>query len=275
MLSSIKCFVLCGVASMGLAAPLQSFSVDLSPQSQAAFDPALLTRCFGSSHASTALRADWRKQLAEVHEDLGTEFVRFHGLLNDDMSAVVRARAKQAADDSSAEQNHQTCKFVKDLDFADPGAGVFNASTKEKCCQLCYTKSTGLPEPCVAATWAPWGGGQCYFKLGNNIPVQKNGTGCSACITDRKSPKAFTYSWINVFSIFDFLVSIGMRPIVEIGFMPSLLASDPSQTVFWYKGGISAPKSYDDWNDFMKAFARALIDRYGIGEVRKWYFEVW
>jgi hypothetical protein len=148
---------------------------------------------------------------------LGTEYVRFHGLLDDDMSAVVKARRRRsdfyvgAAGDSQ-----KTCKFVADQDFSDPGGGVFNASSADECCQLCYTKPTGLPEPCIAAVYTK--SGQCYFKLGSNHPVSKPGSGLSACVTDRPSPKEndVAYSFINIFSIFDFLRSINMRPVIEV-----------------------------------------------------------
>jgi hypothetical protein len=225
---TVATFVSCAVA-----APSQSFLVDLAPPPGdiGYFDNSLLTQCFGSSHASTALRQDWRESLKQVHDDLGTKFVRFHGLLDDDMSAVVQSRygtqSTEGGQDDSSLKSNQTCRFLADTDFSDGGGGIFNASTKEECCTLCYTKSTGLPQPCIASVWAPWNGGQCYLKLGSNNPVVKSGSGIFGCVTDRKSPKSFTYSFVNIFSVFDFLLSINMRPIVELGFMPSLLASDP------------------------------------------------
>ena len=43
--------------------------------------------------------------------------------------------------------------------------------------------------------------------------------------------------------------------------MPELLASDPLQTVFHYKGGISKPKDYEQWRALISALATALEDR--------------
>ena len=159
---------------------------------------------------------------------------------------------------------------MADQDFSDAGGGVFNASSAQECCELCYTQPTGLPEPCIAAVYTK--SGQCYFKLGSNQPISKPGSGLSACITDRPSPKEHdvAYSFVNIFSIFDFLRSINMRPVIEVSFMPSLLAEDTSHTVFWYKGILSPPKSFDAWRDFMTAFANALVDRYGLEEVKQW-----
>lgn len=135
--------------------------------------------CVGSCHAATALRADWRAQLKKCREELGFTYVRFHGLLNDDMSVCLR--------------------------------------TEEG---------------------------------------------------------ALEYSFFNIDSIFDFLLSIGMKPFVELSFMPGALASG-STTVFHYKGNITPPRSYEEWGHLIKALAQHLVDRYGKEEVRTWFFEVW
>ena len=81
-------------------------------------------------------------------------------------------------------------------------------------------------------------------------------------------------SFTNVDSIFDFLLSIGMKPFVELGFMPECLSSK-NTTVFHYKGNTSPPSSYEKWAWLISAFTRHLIERYGRDEVRQWFFEVW
>lgn len=137
------------------------------------------TKCVGSCHAATALREDWRRQLRVCREEFGFEYVRFHGLLDDDMS-------------------------------------------------VCLRKDDGTIE----------------------------------------------YSFFNIDSIFDFLLEIGMKPFVELSFMPELLASG-TKTVFHYKGNITPPKSYDDWGKLIETLVGHLVQRYGSDEVRKWFFEVW
>jgi xylan 1,4-beta-xylosidase len=82
------------------------------------------------------------------------------------------------------------------------------------------------------------------------------------------------YNWQYVDELFDFLESIGMKPFVELGFMPGALASGP-QTIFWYKANVTPPKDYAKWEAFIAAFARHVTERYGASEVRQWYFEVW
>lgn len=62
-----------------------TFTVALDTPTSSTFATDLVTKCFGSSHAATALTADWQRQLTQVQADLGTEYVRFHGLLDDGM----------------------------------------------------------------------------------------------------------------------------------------------------------------------------------------------
>jgi len=137
------------------------------------------TKCVGSGHAALALREDWREQLKKCREELGFEYVRFHGLFDDDMS-------------------------------------------------VCTKKDDGTYE----------------------------------------------YSFFNVDSIFDFILEIGMKPFVELSFMPEALASG-AETVFHYKGNITPPRSYDEWANLVGTLAMHLVERYGAREVRQWFFEVW
>ncbi|GAB3933234.1 GH39 family glycosyl hydrolase [Micromonospora vulcania] len=74
--------------------------------------------------------------------------------------------------------------------------------------------------------------------------------------------------------VYDLLLSIGLRPVVEIGFLPHDLASDPEKTVFQYRGFISPPKDWQRWADLVRAFVAHLLERYG-DTVLTWDFEVW
>ena len=82
------------------------------------------------------------------------------------------------------------------------------------------------------------------------------------------------YSFFNTDQIFDFLSSIGMKPIVELSFMPSTLASGGT-TVFHYHANVTPPKDYRQWGELIFQFVSHLVDRYGISEVSQWPFEVW
>ena len=84
------------------------------------------------------------------------------------------------------------------------------------------------------------------------------------------------YNFAYVDQIYDGLLKNGVRPFVEISFMPKKLAFNPDALhPFWYKQNVSPPKSMERWDDLMKHFAQHLVDRYGIDEVSQWYFEVW
>nr|WP_157554588.1 xylan 1,4-beta-xylosidase [Herbidospora sakaeratensis] len=84
------------------------------------------------------------------------------------------------------------------------------------------------------------------------------------------------YDFSRVDQIYDTLMEIGLRPIVELSFMPEELAADPSKTVFGYEAIISPPKDWDAWGDLVRAFTQHCADRYGLRElVDNWAFEVW
>ena len=140
--------------------------------------------CVGSSHAYTALRADYQEQLRKVHQELGFKYVRFHGLFDDEMSVCIE-------------------------NFGFDG------------------KSQGI-----------------------------------------------TYNFVNIDKIYDFLLKNGMKPFVEIGFMPTCLASKENQ-IFPYGGNNSMPKSDESWEKLISKFIKHIINRYGKDEVESWYFEVW
>jgi len=84
------------------------------------------------------------------------------------------------------------------------------------------------------------------------------------------------YNFAYVDQIYDGLLKNGVRPVVEISFMPKKLAFNPDALhPFWYKQNVSPPKSMEKWDAMITAFAKNLVDRYGIDEVSQWYFEVW
>lgn len=132
----------------------------------------------GSDHAPMALRADWQQQLQQCHNELGFKYVRFHGLLCDDMGTLV-------------------------LD---------------------------------------------HNKL--------------------------LYSFLNIDQVFDFLLSIDMKPFVELSFMPKALASG-KKTVFKYEANVTPPRDYKKWATLITRLVSHCVDRYGLAEVREWFFEVW
>ncbi len=141
--------------------------------------PKVFQECIGAGRAAEGLRADWQQQLTLVQREIGFKYIRFHGLLHDDMHV--------------------------------------------------YTEDTA----------------------GHAI-----------------------YNWQYVDRLYDFLLSIHVRPFVEFGFMPPALSSG-DKTVFWWKGNIMPPKSYEKWAALIMALVKHWEERYGKSELEKWYFEVW
>jgi xylan 1,4-beta-xylosidase len=135
--------------------------------------------CVGAGRANEGLRADWQQQLAYVKKECGFQYIRFHGLLTDDM-------------------------------------GVYSE--------------------------------------------------------DRKGNPQYNFMYID--ALYDYLLSIGIKPFVELGFMPSALASG-DRTIFWWRGNVTPPKDYDKWKDLIKNLVMHFTERYGADEVKTWYFEVW
>ncbi|MGI5894364.1 MAG: GH39 family glycosyl hydrolase [Candidatus Merdivicinus sp.] len=89
---------------------------------------------------------------------------------------------------------------------------------------------------------------------------------------DENGKPKFYFGYFD--KLFDFLLSVGIKPIMEFGFMPSQLATQCG-TVFWWKGNGAPPVDYGKWAELVEATVRHAIDRYGIEEVLTWYFEVW
>ncbi|WP_181801823.1 GH39 family glycosyl hydrolase [Streptomyces shenzhenensis] len=134
--------------------------------------------CVGAGRANEGLRATWQEHLRTVVDACGFRYVRFHGLLHDDMF-VYQER------DGRAVYNFQ---YVDDL--------------------------------------------------------------------------------------FDRLLDAGVRPFVEFGFAPSDLASEHG-TVFWWQANGAPPKDLARWSALVEALVRHWADRYGLEEIRRWYYEVW
>lgn len=82
------------------------------------------------------------------------------------------------------------------------------------------------------------------------------------------------YSFFNADQIMDFLIASGMRPFVELSFMPAGLSSG-HKTVFSYQGNVTPPENIKDWCTLIDKLVRHWVDRYGLDELRHWFFEVW
>jgi xylan 1,4-beta-xylosidase len=89
---------------------------------------------------------------------------------------------------------------------------------------------------------------------------------------DRAGQERYNFQYIDV--LYDYILSIGMKPFVELGFMPSGLASG-EKTIFWWRGNVTPPSDYDRWEKLIRTLTEHFTARYGAEEVKTWYFEVW
>lgn len=84
------------------------------------------------------------------------------------------------------------------------------------------------------------------------------------------------YNWQYLDEVYDRMLDIGVRPFVELSFFPKGIAADNGKMQMWYQNRITYdPARLPKWKALVEAFTRHVIERYGLDEVRQWYFEVW
>jgi xylan 1,4-beta-xylosidase len=83
------------------------------------------------------------------------------------------------------------------------------------------------------------------------------------------------HDFSKVDAVLDLLLGTGLRPIVELSFMPRDLAAEPDATVFGFAGIISPPRDLRRWAALVRDLVGHLADRFGHHEVRRWAFEIW
>ncbi len=90
---------------------------------------------------------------------------------------------------------------------------------------------------------------------------------------DPNSPYEVEYNFTYLDRVMDDYRSMGLKPFLELGFMPYKMASG-TQTIFYWKGNTTPPKDYEDWKNMVQALLRHLIDRYG-EDAYTFPIEVW
>jgi xylan 1,4-beta-xylosidase len=132
--------------------------------------------------------------------------------------------------------------------------------------------------------------GEVYFRT-HNLLNTGDGTaafkwGSTNAYTEGKGGKR-VYDWTIVDHIIDTYRARGVRPYLQIGFMPEALSSAPAGTPYqhdWrpgfdYKliatGWSYPPKDYAAWGELVYQWTRHNVERFGPAEVGKWFFEVW
>ncbi len=110
---------------------------------------------------------------------------------------------------------------------------------------------------------------------------------------DAHGKPLYNFQYIDM--VYDYMVSIGVRPFVEVGFTPNDLATIPTASagadgmaddpahpghkrrvsVFWWKSNVTPPKDWAKWDALIAALVQHWTARYGADEVKQWPFEVW
>nr|MBR4281717.1 xylan 1,4-beta-xylosidase [Clostridia bacterium] len=92
--------------------------------------------------------------------------------------------------------------------------------------------------------------------------------------TDAEGAEHEGYNFTYLDWVMDDYRRLGLKPFIELGFMPGKMASG-TQTIFYWKGNTTPPADHQKWADMVKATLRHLADRYGEDEVSTWPCEVW
>jgi len=84
-------------------------------------------------------------------------------------------------------------------------------------------------------------------------------------------------NFTRIDQIYDGLIARGIRPFVELSFMPTAMADDIEGAVhpFKYHPIVAPPKDPVKWYQLIQRFIKHLAERYGVEELSQWYFEVW
>lgn len=83
------------------------------------------------------------------------------------------------------------------------------------------------------------------------------------------------FDFAGLDEVYDRLLATGLKPVVELSFMPRELTADPGYTVFEYHAQVSVPREWERWGDLVRSLTAHLRERYGADEVATWEFEVW
>ncbi|MEZ5275335.1 MAG: beta-xylosidase [Opitutaceae bacterium] len=93
------------------------------------------------------------------------------------------------------------------------------------------------------------------------------------------------YDWTITDLIFDTYLERGVRPFVEVGFMPEAMSIAPQPYRHEWRPGFAysnvftgwrmPPGDYGRWSELVYLWARHCVERYGAAEVEQWYWETW
>ena len=129
---------------------------------------------------------------------------------------------------------------------------------------------------------------QVYFRT-HNLLTSGDGTpalkwGSTGAYREDAEGKPI-YDWTILDRIFATYLERGVRPYVQIGFMPKDLSVKPEPYQHsWtpkaryeeiYTGWAYPPKDYAKWAELVFQWTKHCVEKYGRAEVESWYWQVW
>jgi xylan 1,4-beta-xylosidase len=127
-----------------------------------------------------------------------------------------------------------------------------------------------------------------YFRThnlltsGDGTPALKWGSTGAYREDEQGNP---VYDWTILDRIFDSYLERGVRPYVQIGFMPKALSVKPEPYQHrWkpgdkydtiYTGWAYPPTDYRKWSELVFRWTKHCVERYGRAEVESWYWQTW
>jgi xylan 1,4-beta-xylosidase len=118
---------------------------------------------------------------------------------------------------------------------------------------------------------------RCHFILCSGDGTGKLKWGSTNAYTEDENGEA-VYAWEIIDRILDTYLETGCTPFIELGFMPEALSTAPADTPYddpRHGSWRFPPKDYGRWMELIQALGRHCLERYGLAEVRKWYWELW
>ena len=88
-----------------------------------------------------------------------------------------------------------------------------------------------------------------------------------------RSGKKMSFNFRELDKIYDFFIKLNLKPIIGLNFPDKYLVTG-KETIFKWKGNVSCP-DFNRWQTFLKAYLLHLKKRYGLKQLRGWYFEIW
>ena len=116
---------------------------------------------------------------------------------------------------------------------------------------------------------------------GNGVAELKWGSSNVFTVDANRKP---VYDFTITDQTFDEFQKAGVRPMVELGFMPKDLAATVAGVAAYqvhYPANTTSgasnnpPEDYVLWGELVRRYTEHLVGRYGKQEVSRWYFEVW